>query len=200
MLRVNIHWLLFLAGFIFKCHYRPASSGKPWSQFQWQLLLDINRSFTWILDGFQHWVHLCTQLFKMYLSTKETVRKRMRDLIMYTNLILTFEDFTEIWHFAAPGSSRTIISHEKFSHLKEKENLDNSCQEKELTCVYTHITAAEATSIGEMLLTILLYLTSLKNKFAKLQIMFVHQKASYISQILHSGFLPLQAWSYPLSP
>ncbi|CAL9014492.1 unnamed protein product [Prunus brigantina] len=54
-------------------------------------------------------------------------------------------------YLKSPGSSRTIISHEKFSHLKEKENLDNSCQEKELTCVDTHITAAEATSIGMVL-------------------------------------------------
>ncbi|KAM1112130.1 hypothetical protein EV1_044652 [Malus domestica] len=42
----------------------------------------------------------------------------------------------------SPGSSRTIISHERFSKLKGKENLDASFQEKELTCVDTHTTSA----------------------------------------------------------
>ncbi|XP_048433500.1 pleiotropic drug resistance protein 3-like isoform X1 [Pyrus x bretschneideri] len=43
----------------------------------------------------------------------------------------------------SPGSSRKIISHERFSKLKGKGNLDASFQEKELTCVDTHTTSAE---------------------------------------------------------
>ncbi|XP_062030547.1 pleiotropic drug resistance protein 3-like isoform X1 [Rosa rugosa] len=50
----------------------------------------------------------------------------------------------------SPGSSRTIISHERFSHLKKKDTLNNSCQEHELTCVDTDITSSESTNVGEI--------------------------------------------------
>ncbi|KAL6136418.1 hypothetical protein ACLB2K_061713 [Fragaria x ananassa] len=50
-----------------------------------------------------------------------------------------------------PGSSRTIISHERFSRLKKKEKLDSSCQEKELTCVSTDINTSESTNVGMVL-------------------------------------------------
>lgn len=64
-------------------------------------------------------------------------------------MLLNFDPF-----FSAPGSSRTIISHERFSKLKGKENLDASFQEKELTCVDTHTTSAQPTSIAVILLTV----------------------------------------------
>lgn len=84
----------------------------------------------------------------------------MKDLITNHESI---EDLIEIWPFlSAPGSSRKIISHERFSKLKGKGNLDASFQEKELTCVDTHTTSAEPISIAVILLTVQLIFKSFK--------------------------------------
>ena len=63
-LTVNIPRSLQLTGFIFKCHYRAASSNKPWSRFQCLLLLDISGSIARILDGFQLCNYLGSELSK----------------------------------------------------------------------------------------------------------------------------------------
>ncbi|XP_050380227.1 pleiotropic drug resistance protein 3-like isoform X2 [Argentina anserina] len=51
----------------------------------------------------------------------------------------------------SPGSSRTIISHERFCRLKKKETLDHSCQEKEVSCLNTDITTLASTNGGTVL-------------------------------------------------
>ncbi|XP_062009969.1 pleiotropic drug resistance protein 3-like isoform X1 [Rosa rugosa] len=52
-------------------------------------------------------------------------------------------------YLKSPGmSSRTIISHERLSRLKEKESLNNSPQKKKLTRIETRIRVEDSTNIG----------------------------------------------------
>jgi hypothetical protein len=53
--------------------------------------------------------------------------------------------------FAAPGRSRTLISHERLSILKGKENLSIEPLEKELSPIDVPETVDESKRIGEKL-------------------------------------------------
>lgn len=68
------------------------------------------------------------------------------------DIVYEYKPELEIWNFTAPGSSQTIISHEKLSRLKEKESLNNSHQGKRLTRIETRIRVEDSTNMGEILL------------------------------------------------